>query len=83
MTVATTASRLSLVCALAAVVFLGAASRPGVTPTALADGGETCAGVPDGSTQTTPSPGAPCWVGVDPYPFGADGTFIVGPWAPS
>src|SRR5215471_8191490 len=61
-----------LVGVLGLVVFLAAASPPRVAA-ALAAGGETCAGVPDASTQTAPLPGAPCWVRVDPYPFGFDG----------
>ena len=62
-----------LVCALAAVAFLVAASASGVARLAFAADGETCAGVPDGSTQTAPSRGAPCWVAANPYPFGVDG----------
>ena len=60
-----------LVCALAAVAFLVAASASRVAPARAA--AATCAGVPDGSNQTAPSPGAPCWVATDPYPFGVDG----------
>jgi hypothetical protein len=59
------------VCALAAVAFLVAASAPRVAPARAA--AAACAGVPDGSSQTAPSPGAPCWVATDPYPFGVDG----------
>jgi hypothetical protein len=62
-----------LVCALGAIAFLAAASSSWVSPAARADTGETCAGVPDSSAQTAPSPGHPCWVAVDPYPFGNDG----------
>jgi hypothetical protein len=63
----------SLVCALGAVIFLSAASSSRVVSAARADTGAVCAGVPDGSTQTVPSPGHPCWVAADPYPFGTDG----------
>jgi hypothetical protein len=62
-----------LVCALAAVAFLAAASTSRSVPAARADAGAACAGVPDGSAQAAPSPGQPCWVAVDPYPFGSDG----------
>src|SRR5215472_2148826 len=62
-----------LVCALGVVAFLAAASSPLGTSPAFAASGETCAAVADGSAQTAPSPGAPCWIAVDPYPFGADG----------
>lgn len=64
----------SLVCALAAIVFLAAASSSKIAPAAHAATGATCAGVPEGSSQTAPSAGAPCWVASTPYPFGTDGT---------
>jgi hypothetical protein len=57
--------------ALAAIAFLAAASASGVAPAWA--GTATCAGVPDGSSQPAPSPGAPCWVAANPYPFGVDG----------
>jgi hypothetical protein len=63
----------SVVCAIGAVALL-ALSSSGVVPAARAADGQTCAGVPDGSAQTAPSPGHPCWVAADPYPFGTDGT---------
>src|SRR5215468_3710920 len=63
----------SLVFALGAVAVLAAASSSRVVQAARADTGEVCAGVPDGSTQTAPSPGRPCWVVSSSYPFGADG----------
>jgi hypothetical protein len=62
-----------LVCAVGAVAVLAAASSSWAARAAVEAGGQACAGVPDGSTQTSPSPGAPCWVAVDPYPFGTDG----------
>jgi hypothetical protein len=65
------ARKACLVCVLAAVAFLAAASGSRVA--AAHASGPVCAGVPDGSAQTAPSPGAPCWVAADPYPFGTDG----------
>src|SRR5262249_19565413 len=63
----------SLVFTLGAVGLIAAASSSRVVPTARADTGVVCAGVPDGSAQTALSPGHPCWVAASPYPFGADG----------
>jgi hypothetical protein len=66
--------RSCLVCVLAAVAFPSAASSSRIAAAAPVSGsGEACAGVADGSTQTTPAPGHPCWVKADTYPFGADG----------
>jgi hypothetical protein len=54
----------SLLLAAAAVVL----ARP-----ATAGAGLACAATADPGTPPAPSPGNPCWVEVDPYPFGSDG----------
>src|SRR5262249_19019395 len=63
---------------LAALAALSTAVSLGGAEAQQADTTPTCAGVIAGSSQTDPSAGKPCWVNVDPYPFGASGTPIAG-----
>jgi hypothetical protein len=63
---------------LAALAALSTAVSLGGAEAQEADTTPTCAGVIAGNAQTAPSAGKPCWVNVDPYPFGASGTPVAG-----
>jgi hypothetical protein len=66
-------------CAVLAALVAAAAGGGGRQAVAdRADASQACAGVVAGSPQTAPSAGRPCWVAVDPYPFGASGSAVPG-----